>query len=143
MPHSPAMGHTELDRDAAHAFFGDPPTGPVVMLNLLRFNEVADYTGHPELAPSEPISGRKAYGVYSERTIPLLEAAGAAVELLAEASVSLIGPADEHWDTALLVRYPSAQAFRDMTSSPEYLAGYGHRAAALADSRLIPLVPRS
>lgn len=133
------MGHIELDHEAARTFFADPPAGPVVMLNLLRFREVADYTGHPDLAPPEPVSGRKAYGLYSERTMPLLEQAGAAVELLAQASVSLIGPADERWDTALLVRYPSVQAFRDMTGSTEYLAGYGHRAAALADSRLIPL----
>lgn len=136
------MGHIELDHEAARTFFTDPPSGPVVMLNLLRFREVADYTGHADLAPPEPVSGRKAYGLYSERTMPLLEQAGASVELLAQASVGLIGPPDERWDTALLVRYPSVQAFREMTGSAEYLAGYGHRAAALADSRLIPLTVR-
>ena len=31
-------------------------TGPVVMLNLLRFRPTADYTGHPDLAPPAPIS---------------------------------------------------------------------------------------
>ena len=36
--------------------------GPLVMLNLLRFREIADYSGSPELAPVQPISGEKAYG---------------------------------------------------------------------------------
>jgi len=32
--------------------------GPVVMLNLLRFRAVADYSATPGLAPDAPISGR-------------------------------------------------------------------------------------
>ena len=31
--------------------------GGLVMLNLLRFREVADYSANPELAPAAPISG--------------------------------------------------------------------------------------
>ena len=34
-------------------------TGPVSMLNLLRFREIADYSANPDLASSEPISGRQ------------------------------------------------------------------------------------
>jgi hypothetical protein len=33
----------------------------VVMLNLLRFREIADYSNSPELMPEKPISGEKAY----------------------------------------------------------------------------------
>ena len=36
-------------------------TGPVTMLNLLRFRQEADYSAFPELAPVEPISGSAAY----------------------------------------------------------------------------------
>jgi hypothetical protein len=38
---------------------------------------------------------------------------------------------------AVLVRYPSAQAFVNMVSSSEYRAISFHRSAALEDSRLI------
>jgi hypothetical protein len=31
-------------------------SGPVVMLNLLRFRKVADYSATPQLAPASPIS---------------------------------------------------------------------------------------
>ncbi len=137
----PVMAHTHVNPDAARALFADPPEGPVVMLNLLRFAEVADYTDHPDLAPNEPISGRRAYAIYSEHTLPRLAEVGASVELVGEAAAALIGPADERWDTALLVRYPSVQAFREMTSTEGYIAIVGHRYAALADSRLVPLRP--
>ena len=35
--------------------------GPVSMLNLLRFRDVADYSALPELAPPAPVSGLAAY----------------------------------------------------------------------------------
>lgn len=37
--------HVEPNLDAFQAFFSAPPAGPVVMLNLLRFREVADDSG--------------------------------------------------------------------------------------------------
>ena len=44
-------GRTYLEPSgaAASAFFSRPPPGSVVMLNLLRFREVADYSASPEL----------------------------------------------------------------------------------------------
>jgi uncharacterized protein (DUF1330 family) len=51
----------------------------------------------------------------------------------------LIGPADARWDRVLLVRYPDLGAFLAMTQNPDYQAGAGHRTAALADSRLLPI----
>lgn len=53
----------------------------------------------------------------------------------------LIGPASQRWDLAMLVRQQSVQAFLAFSSQREYLAGIGHRMAALEDSRLLPLVP--
>lgn len=115
--------------------------GPVEMLNLLRFRDVADYGRSPELAPAEPVSGAEAYAEYSRHTLPRLAAVGAEVVLMGRGGPTLIGPPGEHWDLALVVRYPSVAAFLTMTSDPGYLATVGHRTAALADSRLLPLVP--
>ena len=44
--------------------------GPLLMLNLLRFREIADYSGFPDLAPLEPISGSAAYDRYVRHTLP-------------------------------------------------------------------------
>ena len=52
----------------------------------------------------------------------------------------LIGPPDERWDLAILVRHASVEAFLSFASNVDYLAGMGHRMAALEDSRLLPLV---
>ena len=47
---------------------------------------------------------------------------------------------DERWDVVMLVRHASVAAFLAMAENQEYLAGTGHRLAALEDSRLIPAV---
>ena len=52
----------------------------------------------------------------------------------------LIGPSDERWDAAMLVRQESAADFLAFASNREYMSGMGHRVAALEDSRLLPLV---
>ena len=52
----------------------------------------------------------------------------------------LIGPTDERWDAAMLVRQTSVESMLAFASNREYLAGMGHRTAALEDSRLLPLI---
>lgn len=51
----------------------------------------------------------------------------------------LIGPEHKTWDRMLLVRYPDLESFLQMSQSPDYHAIGGHRTAALADSRLLPI----
>jgi hypothetical protein len=41
----------------------------------------------------------------------------------------------------LAVQYPSRSAFLSMVTDPDYLQVHAHRAAALADSRLIACTP--
>lgn len=113
--------------------------GPVTMLNLLRFRETADYSDSPELAPDDPISGEEAYAIYSGLTLPHLGAVGGSVVFMGTGGPLLIGPQQARWDRVLLVQYPNLAAFLTMTQNPEYLAGAGHRTAALADSRLLPI----
>lgn len=50
--------------------------GDIVMLNLLRFRKVADYSTSPELAPSSAISGVAAFQRYIEHALPFLHASG-------------------------------------------------------------------
>ncbi len=114
--------------------------GSVVMLNLLRFRETADYSENPELNPNEPISGKKAYEMYMEHTIPFLTASGGEILFMGEGGFYLIGPSNERWDAVLLVKQKSVSSFLDFESNRKYLKGIGHRTAALEDSRLLPLV---
>ncbi len=104
--------------------------GNVIMLNLLRFREIADYSTLPELMPDKPISGKEAYQLYINHTLPFLKKSGGEY---------LIGPIDERWDAVLLIKQNSVESFLAFESNQEYLKGIGHRTAALEDSRLLPI----
>ncbi|MGC4004983.1 MAG: hypothetical protein QM811_18470 [Pirellulales bacterium] len=124
---------------AGRALFARSSSGPVVMLNLLRFRDVADYSVAPELAPPDPISGEAAYRLYMTHTLPYLQASGGEVVFYGKGGTFFIGPPDERWDAVMLVRQSSLRAFLAFASDAGYLAGLGHRVAALEDSRLLPL----
>lgn len=126
--------------EAATTFFMRNITGPLVMLNLMRFRDIANYEDNPELAPEAPISGREAYQKYKAHTEPFLEASGGEVIFLGDGGKFLIGPQSEQWDMVMLVRQHSAADFMAFAQNEEYLAGLGHRTAALEDSRLLPIV---
>ncbi|QQE77231.1 DUF1330 domain-containing protein [Alicyclobacillus sp. SO9] len=114
--------------------------GSVIMLNLLRFREFADYSAHPELASEVPITGAEAFNRYIEHTLPFLRKSGGDVMFLGKGGEFLIGPEDERWDLVMLIRQSSAQSFLAFSTHQDYLAGIGHRTAAIEDSRLLPMV---
>ena len=114
-------------------------SGNIVMLNLLRFRDVADYSDFPELAPSTPISGREAYQKYMNHTLPFLTETGGSVIYSGLGGRYFVGPVDQGWDMALLIQQSSLESFFNFAQHPEYLAGIGHRTAALLDSRILPL----
>lgn len=130
----------EPTQAAGQALFLRGIVGEVVMLNLLRLRPMADYAANPELAPPGPISGAEAYDRYMAHTLPFLAESGGAVLFLGEGGPFLIGPQGERWDRALLVKQSSVQAFMAFAGHAAYLAGLGHRTAAIEDSRLLPLI---
>ena len=105
-------------------------SGPVIMLNLLRFKPQAD-------GIDEGVSGAQAYARYSAATEPFLEGVGGRLLMAVQPQQSVIGPAESEWDLVLLVEYPSRAKFLEMATNEDYLKVHAHREAALADSRLI------
>jgi uncharacterized protein (DUF1330 family) len=132
--------YLEPSRAAGRALLERGIDGEVVMLNLLRFRDVADYSATPELAPEMPISGAEAYDRYVAHTLPHLRKRGGEIIFLGQGGSWLIGPDGERWDRIMLVRQKSLAAFMAFATDGAYLAGLGHRTAALADSRLLPAV---
>ena len=131
--------YLEVSPQQGAAFFGTPDEGPVVMLNLLRFRERADYSHAPDLEPVGGCTGREAYERYMREMLPLLEASGGAVLFSGTGAPFLIGPTDEVWDHVLLVRQASKAAFLAFASDPESQRITAHRTAAISDSRLLPI----
>ena len=129
--------------EAAAAFFSKQQQGEIVMLNMLKFNDTADYSETPELVPKDKISGEQAYQLYMQHTQPFLLESGGEMMFFGTSDSFLIGPADEKWDVIMLIKQKSIQSFMAFATNEDYLAGLGHRTAALADSRLLPITPKS
>lgn len=135
------MTHLAPTDAAGRALFASAPAGPVVMVNLLRFRAVADYSATPDRAPPRPVSGAEAFARYVAETLPLLEATGGAILFEGRAERWFIGPEEERWDHVLIVRQASLAAFLGFASDPAAQAALAHRTAALEDARLLPCFP--
>ncbi len=101
------------------AFMTAPLDGPILMVNLLRFN--AD-------------GGRESYLRYAELVGPHLERVGARVVFHGSGKTTLIG--DDAWDEIAIVEYPSREAFLAMVGAADYQDAAQYRTRGLADSRL-------
>lgn len=131
--------HIDASPEAGKAFYQNfHDKGKVVMLNLLKFRAIADYTNVEELKPTKEISGEEAYQLYMENTLPELEKAGSRIVYFGKSRNFLIGPDSEKWDAVLLVEHESVLKFMEFAQNPTYLKKAGHRTAALEDSRLLP-----
>jgi len=109
-----------------------PDTGPVVMINLLKFR-------NGDRAAEE--SGVEEYRRYGDVALEMIAQQGGRLLWAGTGDQVLIGNAEEDWDAVLLVEYPSRAAFIEMVSSPEYLAAHAHRERALERTIVIACTP--
>ena len=65
------------------------------MLNLLKFKDTADYSQTPSIASKQAISGKEAYQLYMDLTLPFLKEAGSDVLFSGKSNAFLIGPFQE------------------------------------------------
>ena len=112
-----------------------PPGVPIVMINLLRFRDKAEY---PDQVSD--LTGRQAYALYIKQAIRHVRATGGEVVMMGQVHAAIIAPDGEQWDEMLLVRYPSIEKFVAMVMNPDYQSFTVHRTAGLADARLIATV---
>ncbi len=112
-------------------FKGLPRDAPMMMLNLIRLNQVANYEGKTSS------SGHDAYETYATQSASIFKGVGGEIIWRGRPESVLIGPSDEHWDIAFIARYPNAGSFLAMVTDPNYQAIVFHRQAAVKDSRLI------
>lgn len=104
-----AMGPTPEQMQAFMAL----PSGPVCMVNLLKFKE----------------GGAPDYGQYGVEVSKILAKIGAVHVFSGECKGALIGGAT--WDVVAIVRYPDKTALMKMSQSAEYQAIHHHRADGL------------
>ncbi|KIN70860.1 hypothetical protein Z945_3324 [Sulfitobacter noctilucae] len=128
--------YLDPDRAQFDAFKALDRETPLNMLNLVKFNDKANYPGDHELA-RDGLSGAEAYAHYGTHSGPVLKKVGGAILWRGDFEATLIGPSDETWDAMFIAQYPNAHAFLAMISDPEYQRAVVHRQAAVATSRLI------
>ena len=123
--------HVDPERGQFDAFKALPRDEPIMMLNLLRFRETAAYEDGREA------TGAEAYAAYGKESGPVFRRVGGEIIWRGKPDVVVIGPKNEHWDEIFVARYPTASAFLEMVTDPEYRVAVKHRQAAVEDSRLI------
>jgi uncharacterized protein (DUF1330 family) len=107
-------------------FLQAPETGPVVMLNLLRFTP----------------DGRASYARYAQALREtFLPRYGAEIIYAGDGDHALVAEDGQSWDAVLLVRYPSRAAFSRMVADPDYQEVTSLRTAALQEAVLQPTLP--
>jgi len=108
-----------------------PRDAPIMMLNLIELNETATYKD------GRKATGAQAYKNYGKESGPIFSGVGGEIIWRGQPESIVIGPSNEHWHVAFIARYPSASAFLEMVTNPDYQAIVFHRQAAVKDSRLI------
>jgi uncharacterized protein (DUF1330 family) len=126
------MPHVEANEAALDAMRLLDPNESVVMLNLLKFRDVA-----LEGYGVDGMSGSQAFRRYGELNDAEDVKFGSEPIWMGLAKNTVIG--DEDWDLAILVRYPSRQHFIDKLDNAKYREISKVREAALLDSRLVEL----
>ena len=125
-----------VDRDYGMKLATTPPDedGPVWMVNLMKYREVADYADGRESA----ISGRDADDLYTP--LESLAAIGAEIVFGGEVDQQLLGDAPI-WDRVGVVKYPTRRSFIEMQSRPDFQRQHVHKDAGMAETIVIGCQP--
>lgn len=116
---------TEAQRTA----MGQPgPDGPIVMVNLLKFKDLAHY----EDGSDPELSGRKAYERYGRAVSQIIKEYGGRIIFAGDVTLLGLGQVEDLWDEVALAEYPNRAALLAMTTSDEWRAVAHHREAGLA-----------
>jgi uncharacterized protein (DUF1330 family) len=126
------MPHVEANDAALDAMRLLDPNESVVMLNLLKFRDVA-----LEGYGVDGMTGGQAFRRYGELNETEDVKFGSEPIWMGLGKNSIIG--DEEWDLAILVRYPTRQHFINKLDNAKYREISKVREAALLDSRLVEL----
>ncbi|MDG2428825.1 MAG: hypothetical protein P8M16_10440 [Acidimicrobiales bacterium] len=98
--------------------------GPVWMVNLMKYREVAEYLDGRKAT----ISGQEADDLYSP--IESLTAVGAEIVFVGDVDQQLLGD-NTVWDRIAVVKYPTRKSFIEMQSRPEFQESHKHKDAGM------------
>ncbi|MDG1267219.1 MAG: hypothetical protein P8O03_12925, partial [Ilumatobacter sp.] len=108
--------------------------GPVWMVNLMKYREVADYADGRE----STVTGEEADDLYSP--LDSLAAVGAAPVLFGDVDQQLLGD-ETVWDRVAVVKYPTRRSFIEMQSLPTFQESHKHKDAGMESTVVMGTQP--
>ena len=140
MSEAPRLTHKygTIDKDYAIHLATRPPEedGPIYMVNLMKYHEVAQYAS--ETGPDQPVSGREADDRYNPSSI--LGKLGATIVFVGDVVDNHVGTED--WDRIAIVRYPTRKSFIDMQSRKDFSEKHVHKAAGMQRTIIVCCRPQ-
>ena len=112
------------------------PDKPIIMVNLLKFKERAEYADGRET----DLTGYEAYQIYGKAVAKLLPEFGGEAMLAGDVTFLALGQVEELWDEVALAGYPNRAALWAMSTSAAWQEIAVHRAAGLAGQLNIEIV---
>lgn len=112
------------------------PDQPIIMVNLLKFKDRAEYADGRDC----DLSGYDAYQLYAKEVVKLLPTFGGEGLLAGDVTFLALGQVEELWDEVALARYPNRRALWEMSSSKAWREISVHRAAGLSGQLNIEIV---
>ena len=133
---SSTVRYGTLNREYGMKMATMPPEddGPVWMVNLMKYRDVADYADGRE----STISGRDADDAYSP--LDSLAAVGARPVFFGNVDQQLLGD-EPKWDRIGVVKYPTRKSFIDMQSLPSFQKSHHHKDAGMETTIVIGTQP--
>ncbi len=126
--------------DQVRALRDAPDTGPIVMVNMLKFRDRAEYPD--DFEGDADVSGAEAYARY-QHVFTVAVAKTSRAEVLYSGPVKQVFIGEEgtdatDWDKMLIVRYPDKSDFLAMMANEQYRTeGLVHRYAGLERTVLL------
>jgi hypothetical protein len=131
------MDYGTIDRELAIrlATWPEETDGPVLMVNLMKYREVAEYAEGDDGAA---ISGREADDRYAP--LDVLAKIGARAVYFGDVA-AVEGADDVRWDRVGIVRYATRRSFIEMQSRDDFRAKRVHKDAGMAFTIVMPSIP--
>ena len=134
MADTPRYGQVNKDYGLQLATTPVEDDGPIWMVNLMSYRDVADYADGREAT----ISGREADDIYAP--FDVLADLGAEIVFVADVDQQLLGD-DPVWDRIAIVKYPTRRSFIEMQSRPDFQEKHVHKDAGMASTIISGCLP--
>ena len=130
----PKYGQIDHDYGLRLATTQPDEDGPIWMVNLMKYHDVAQYEDNS----SQKISGREADNLYTP--LEPLAAIGAEIVYVGNVETKLLGD-ERDWDRIAVVKYPTRRSFIEMQQRNDFKEKHVHKEAGMKETIVMGCLP--